>query len=102
MGVGKTIQALGVMSLYKEDWPLLIICPSSLRYTWRDEINKWVGKLDINMINNGKQRIEDNAQIHIMSYEIATKMAHLMLKKNLKAVICDEAHYLKSNNSKRS
>lgn len=30
MGVGKTIQALAVACVYKADWPLLIICPSSL------------------------------------------------------------------------
>ncbi len=30
MGVGKTIQAIAVSCVYKQDWPLLIICPSSL------------------------------------------------------------------------
>ena len=30
MGVGKTIQAIAVSCVYKEDWPLLIVCPSSL------------------------------------------------------------------------
>lgn len=30
MGVGKTIQALGLASLYQEAWPLIIVCPSSL------------------------------------------------------------------------
>ena len=30
MGVGKTIQALAVAYLYKSEWPLLVICPSSL------------------------------------------------------------------------
>lgn len=30
MGVGKTIQAIAVSCVYQEDWPLLIICPSSL------------------------------------------------------------------------
>ena len=30
MGVGKTIQALAVACVYKDEWPLVIICPSSL------------------------------------------------------------------------
>jgi len=30
MGVGKTIEALGIAYIYKDDWPLLIICPASL------------------------------------------------------------------------
>ena len=38
MGVGKTIQAIGIMYAFKLDWPLMIFCPSSLKYTWRDEI----------------------------------------------------------------
>ena len=28
MGVGKTIQAIGISSIYKENWPVLILCPS--------------------------------------------------------------------------
>jgi len=30
MGVGKTIQAIGLAYIYKNEWPLLIFCPSSL------------------------------------------------------------------------
>jgi len=30
MGVGKTIQALGIACMYKADWPFLVITPSSL------------------------------------------------------------------------
>jgi len=53
MGVGKTIQALAVASVYREDWPLVIVCPATLRYNWRDEINKWMPEIrtwDINMV----------------------------------------------------
>lgn len=30
MGVGKTIQAIGITYLYKGDWPMFIVTPSSL------------------------------------------------------------------------
>ena len=36
MGVGKTVQAIGLSSLYKKEWPVLVICPSSLKFAWRD------------------------------------------------------------------
>lgn len=39
MGVGKTIQALGIAFLYHSEWPLLIIAPAPLvRYYFRSEI----------------------------------------------------------------
>ena len=44
MGVGKTIQAIALCSLYKENWPALIICPPSLKFNWRAELVKWLGK----------------------------------------------------------
>lgn len=50
MGVGKTIQAIGIMYLYWQDWPLIIICPASLKYTWRDELLKWLSDIKINEI----------------------------------------------------
>lgn len=45
MGVGKTLQAIGIMYMYRTDWPLIILCPSSLKYSWRDEILKWVSSI---------------------------------------------------------
>ena len=30
MGLGKTLQAIAEMNYYHEDWPLLVICPSSI------------------------------------------------------------------------
>ena len=36
MGLGKTLQAIAVMCYYRSEWPLLIICPSSVRFTWAE------------------------------------------------------------------
>ncbi|KAA8491968.1 SWI/SNF-related matrix-associated actin-dependent regulator [Porphyridium purpureum] len=42
MGLGKTASALAIACCYKEgDWPLLIICPASLRENWKREVIKW-------------------------------------------------------------
>jgi SWI/SNF-related matrix-associated actin-dependent regulator 1 of chromatin subfamily A len=31
MGLGKTVQAVAVMAAFRDEWPCLIITPSSLR-----------------------------------------------------------------------
>jgi SWI/SNF-related matrix-associated actin-dependent regulator 1 of chromatin subfamily A len=47
MGVGKTIQALGICAAYYSEWPVLIICPATLKYNWKAEIMKFLdGYLD--------------------------------------------------------
>ena len=45
MGVGKTIQAIGIAYIYRADWPMLIVTPASLKFTWRDELLKWLPSL---------------------------------------------------------
>ena len=46
MGLGKTIQGLGVAELLKKEYGIgkvLIICPTSLKYQWKSEIEKFTG-----------------------------------------------------------
>ncbi|KAG0192095.1 hypothetical protein DFQ28_010184 [Apophysomyces sp. BC1034] len=42
MGLGKTVQALAIALAYSDEWPVLVVCPSSLRLTWKAEIMKWL------------------------------------------------------------
>lgn len=41
MGLGKSIQALGIARFFKSDWPLLIVCPSSVKYIWVEVRPSW-------------------------------------------------------------
>ena len=42
-GLGKTIQGIASMAMYHQDWPLLVLCPSSARYHWENEFQQWLG-----------------------------------------------------------
>lgn len=42
MGTGKTLQALAAMSCYREEWPLLIVVPASLRLVWAEALETWL------------------------------------------------------------
>ena len=44
MGLGKSIQGIASMSVYHQEWPLLVFCPSSARYHWKNEFHHWLGK----------------------------------------------------------
>ena len=98
-------KALAICCVYKDDWPILIICPSSLRYNWKEEILKWMSWMrpsDIHLITYGKENIKNNAKVYIMSYEMSVKICDQFLERGIGIAIIDEAHYLKSWNAKRS
>ena len=42
MGVGKTLQALAAAAAYRSEWPLLVVCPASLRLAWAEEAERWL------------------------------------------------------------
>ncbi|KAI8802416.1 P-loop containing nucleoside triphosphate hydrolase protein [Cladochytrium replicatum] len=118
MGLGKTIQALSIATYYHEDWPLLVICPSSLRLTWANEINRWLGTGgdnplseddalvlpdDIQVIFAAKEMLRDDAKITIVSYDLFSRAGSSVISgRNFKMVIADESHYLKSPDAKRT
>ena len=44
MGLGKTIQALALISCYQDDGPVLILVPTSLRDAWETALRRWWGR----------------------------------------------------------
>lgn len=36
MGLGKTLQAICIAAYYQKEWPLLVVTPSSVRFTWAE------------------------------------------------------------------
>jgi SNF2 family DNA or RNA helicase len=42
MGTGKTLQALAAMACYRDEWPLLIVVPASLRLVWAEVAEAWL------------------------------------------------------------
>ena len=106
MGVGKTIQAIGISLLYKENWPVLIICPASLKYVWRNEILKWIPDIntdkDIQIVKSGKDEFLCDEKFYIISYDLTVKFEQKIIDKQFNFIIADEAHYLKSLDAKRT
>jgi SNF2 family DNA or RNA helicase len=104
MGLGKTAQAIQVLkNRIKEPYPVLIICPAYIIPNWLDELALWGVKQPICVIDSGKQILTEE-KIYLVSYDLAVtdNIFKQLLKKWYILTICDEAHALKSWNSKRA
>jgi SWI/SNF-related matrix-associated actin-dependent regulator 1 of chromatin subfamily A len=101
MGLGKTLQALA-LALYYGYFPLLIVCPSYLRFNWKAEILKWtdIPETDIKVMLKGKD-VPDN-RVNLVSYGLVPRMQDTLRRFSFKTVICDESHYIKSPKAQRT
>ena len=104
MGVGKTIQAISLAYIYRDSWPVLIVCPGSMKYLWKGEIRAWLGLKEhrINIINSSKQRLSVEAYFYIISYDLVKNMLKKLKQMTFDFVILDEAHSIKNKDSLRA
>ncbi|XP_040417367.1 SWI/SNF-related matrix-associated actin-dependent regulator of chromatin subfamily A-like protein 1 isoform X2 [Cygnus olor] len=97
MGLGKTIQAICIAAYYRKEWPLLVVTPSSVRFTWAEAFHRWLPSLSpgsTNVIVTGKDNLTGSL-INIISFDLLSKMDK-QLKSTFQVVIIDESHYLKN------
>lgn len=66
-GIGKTIEAIGIMKLHKG--PFIVICTASMKLKWQREIKKWTGK-DAYIVYGEKEHDIPNAPFYIINYNI--------------------------------
>ncbi|NXL91964.1 SMAL1 protein, partial [Alectura lathami] len=97
MGLGKTVQAICIAAYYRKEWPLLVVTPSSVRFTWAEAFHRWLPSLrpgSTNVIVTGKDNLTASL-INIISFDLLSKMDK-QLKSTFQVVIIDESHYLKN------
>ncbi|XP_021145955.2 SWI/SNF-related matrix-associated actin-dependent regulator of chromatin subfamily A-like protein 1 isoform X1 [Columba livia] len=97
MGLGKTIQAICIAAYYRKEWPLLVVTPSSVRFTWAEAFHRWLPSLSpgsTNVIVTGKDNLTSSL-INIISFDLLSKMDK-QLKSTFQVVIVDESHFLKN------
>lgn len=102
MGLGKTMQAICIAAFYRKEWPLLVVVPSSVRFTWEQAFLRWLPSLspeNINVVVSGKGRLTAGL-VNIVSFDLLSKLER-QLKTSFKVVIIDESHFLKNMKTAR-
>ena len=120
MGTGKTIQALSALARLT-DYPALVICPAVVKLNWAKEALTWFpgktvsilyGKPGTPCTASPRVRIAGetvaivpnvlDADIVILNYDLAASWSVRLPDVAWKAIIADEAHYLKTGTTKRA
>jgi SWI/SNF-related matrix-associated actin-dependent regulator 1 of chromatin subfamily A len=47
IGFGKRLCSICASIYFKNEWPLLIVCPASFMQLWREEFVKWIPNFDL-------------------------------------------------------
>ena len=106
MGLGKTIQALAVAEVMKREKGIasvLIVCPTSLKYQWKTEIEKFTDSSVLVMeglaLKRSKQYKEDHFY-KIVSYHALCNDLKEVIALSPELVILDEAQRIKNFKTK--
>lgn len=80
IGLGKTIQAIATAELYKKEMGIncvYIICPTSLKYQWRAEIEKFSGSsvtvIEGSIIKRREQYEKNDSFYKILAYNVVAR-----------------------------
>ena len=113
MGLGKTVQTLSYVSTEKQTFPVLVVAPLVTLNNWEREISKFVKKKSRNgrilesesptstIIRTGKSQELPQTDFYIINYELLFKRMKDLSRLNLKTIVCDEVHNLRSKTTQK-
>ena len=105
MGLGKTLQAIiAITQCHKQEknHTSIVVCPTSLLYNWKEEINKFNPKLKaliVDGIPNQRKKLISSAgdcDVIITSYTLMQKDIELYQDVTFAYAILDEAQHIKN------
>lgn len=86
MGTGKTVQVLAAMATEPDVFPAIVICPNTVKSSWRNHINEWLPSATNPYVITGgaaqrekilKEAAKDPYAIVIVNYESLRLMSRL-------------------------
>ncbi len=101
MGLGKTAQALAALEA-DDAFPALVVAPTSLVLNWRSEARKWLPHRSVQVVRARKNGLDMAADLVVITYDLAKSVAPTLAARGFKAIVADEAHYLKNGQSQRT
>lgn len=103
MGLGKTMQAIAYTSM--KNFLTIVICPASLKYNWKREIDKFTyheGFVLSELKKPTYKELKDNIPNYvIINYEQLEKYEKILKKIKWDCVVLDESHYISNSKSNR-
>lgn len=106
-GLGKSAQSIMYINLKDDELKkILIVCPASLKYNWKNELGMWLykpNKWSINILSAGDKFKKALVRtITIINYDILKKYSEQLLKSNFDLILLDESQYIKNKRSART
>jgi len=113
MGLGKTVQTLSYVATEKQTFPVLVVAPLVTLNNWEREISKFLKKKSRNgrlvesesptstIIRTGKSKELPVTDFYIINYELLYKRLSDLSKLNIKTIVCDEVHNLRSKTTQK-
>lgn len=111
MGTGKTVQGLATVH-HKDAFPVVVVCPSTVKLSWRDHVNREVPGAPNGWLPTRKPRVLEGRKpnpaalrgvdVVIVNYDILPAWVATLKALRPKALILDESHYIKSSKAQRS
>ena len=110
MGLGKTLQAIVCTEVLRKQFNIntaIIICPTSLKYQWKSEIEKFTGITNVcvvegNILARKKLYNTNTSDYLIISYQMAANDFIYLNNMQADVLILDEAQRIKNWKTKTS
>jgi superfamily II DNA or RNA helicase len=99
-GLGKTVQALAALEADLA-FPAIVVCPAALKLNWQREAQRWLPHRSV-ALAEGRGAPPPPADLTIVNYEIVAAQLAALARREPRALVVDESHYVKNPKAKRT
>ncbi len=100
-GLGKTAQAL-LAAQAANAYPLLAVVPNVVKTSWAREAGIWTPTHPVTVIHSDGETVDAFSDIVVVNYDILDRHVGWLGMHGFRAMVVDEAHFIKNKSSQRS